>query len=92
MTLETDAELRKAAERRVNAKLGFRSHLIVYLLVNLGLLGINLATSPDYLWCVWPAGGWGIGLLAHGMSVYGSAPGGRERMIEAEMRRMRERR
>ena len=82
-------ELRRTAERRVTAKLGFRSHLFIYLLVNAGLVVLNLVTSPGYFWCLWPIAGWGIGLLAHGFSVYGAGHADRERMIAAEIARMR---
>ena len=89
MTDDPDQELRRIATRRADAKLGFRSHLMVYALVNGGLLALNLSTSPDYLWCLWPAFGWGIGLFAHGASVYGFVGGDRERMIEKELERLR---
>ena len=89
MTLPDDDELRRRAERRVNAKLGFRSHLMTYLLVNGGLVVLNLATSPGYLWCLWVVFGWGIGLAAHGLSVYGGGDADRDRMIEAELAKLR---
>ena len=89
MTSSADDELRMRAERRVAAKLGFRSHLFAYLLVNGGLVLLNLITSPNYLWCLWAMFGWGIGLIAHGFAVYGSGDVDRERMIEAELARLR---
>ncbi len=49
---------------------GFYNHLIAFIAVMLLLLGINLATSPEYLWVVWPALGWGIGLTVHGVGVF----------------------
>jgi hypothetical protein len=84
-----DGDLRRRAERRVAAKAGFRIHALVYVLVNAGLLGVNLLTSPQYLWACWPMVGWGIGLAAHGLSVYGSRPGWREAEIVREMDRLR---
>ena len=89
MTLSADDELRRRAERRVNAKLGFRAHLFAYLLVNGGLVLLNLITSPGYLWCLWVVFGWGIGLIAHGLAVYGSGDVDRGRMVEAELARLR---
>ncbi len=87
--LAGEAELRRAAERRVAAKSGFRIHALVYVLVNAGLLGMNIFTSPHYLWSGWPMFGWGIGLAAHGVSVYGARPGSREAEIKREIERMR---
>lgn len=49
---------------------GFRTHLIVYVAVNLLLIVIDVATSPQSLWFFWPLLGWGLGLLAHGFAVY----------------------
>lgn len=92
MTVDrTDADLRKLAERRADAKLGFRSHLVIYVLVNAGLAGLNLMTSPHILWFQWPLFGWGIGLAAHGMSVYGLPANDREKLVQAELERLRRR-
>jgi hypothetical protein len=52
---------------------GFAIHLAAYLLVNALLVGINLATNPDRLWCKWPLLGWGVGILAHGIATYACA-------------------
>ncbi len=77
------------AKARVEAKLGFYRHAIIYVLVNLLLLVINLSESPQYLWVKWPVMGWGIGLLAHGLSIFTPRwlRGQKERMIEREMER-----
>ena len=34
------------------------------------LAAINLFTSPGYLWFLWAALGWGIGVAVHGLSVF----------------------
>lgn len=92
MTQATEeADLRRMAERRADAKLGFRHHALVYVVVNAGLAGLNLLTSPQTLWFYWPLFGWGIGLAAHGLSVYGSSTEGRERAVQAEMEKLRRR-
>jgi transcriptional regulator with XRE-family HTH domain len=49
---------------------GFYSHLIKYVFVIFILFIINILNSPDYFWVVWPALGWGIGLLLHGLNVF----------------------
>ena len=89
MTMSTDDRLRQAAKLRVDARISFRIHLFVYLVVNGGLVLLNLVTSPGYLWCLWVAAGWGVGLVAHGYAVYGVAQVDRERMIQEELARMR---
>jgi hypothetical protein len=90
MTTDTERDLRRRAERRADAKIGFRIHVLIYVLVNAGLVVLNLLTSPDHLWFIWPMLGWGIGLLGHGLGVYAIGSHSRERMIEDELRRLRE--
>jgi len=85
----SDEDLRRLAARRVAARRGLISHASVYLVVNLGLVAINLATSPHYLWFVWAAFGWGIGLAAHAWSVFTFLSGDHERAVQAEMDRLR---
>ncbi len=86
-----DLELRRLAERRADVKLGFRTHFMAYLLVNAGLVLINLVTSPGYFWAIWPIIGWGLGLAAHFVAVYHFGGDVRERAVEAELRRLKER-
>ena len=49
---------------------GFYIHLAQYLVVTLGLLVLNLVVSPHRMWVFWVMGGWGIGILAHGLRVF----------------------
>ena len=46
----------------------FYQHLIVYAVVNAGLITLNLVTGQ--WWFVFPLLGWGIGIAAHGLSVF----------------------
>lgn len=84
-------EAYQSAKKRVQAKIGFYIHLAVYVGVNILLIIINLATSPQYFWFRWPLLGWSIGLFFHGMFIFVFS--GRkfkeikERMIEEEMKR-----
>ncbi len=84
-----EAELRRLAEQRVDARRGFYAHATVFIIVNSGLAAMNLLTSPHYLWFLWPLFGWGIGLAAHGWRVFEAHTGDRERAIQAEMDRLR---
>lgn len=61
------------ARRRVRAMTGFYVHAAVFVAVMLVLLAIDAATGPTW-WVQWPALGWGIGLAAHGLAVFGRAP------------------
>lgn len=46
-------------------KRGFIVHFVVYILVILGLVGINYTFTPDFPWWLFPAIGWGLGVLIH---------------------------
>jgi signal transduction histidine kinase len=62
----------RRARRRAAAQFGFYVHLVSYLGVISLLALINLLTSPWIPWFLWPAGGWGVGVFAHYMGVFGS--------------------
>ena len=71
MTPAAVAEKEEAEAFRYVRKLrGFYIHLSQYVLVNLGLIAVNLITSPRTLWVLWVIGGWGIGLAAHAFRVF----------------------
>jgi hypothetical protein len=88
---EKELELRRRAEQRADAKIGFRKHFIAYVVVNAALIAINLLTSPGYYWFVWPLLGWGIGVVAHFAAVYIDDGAARKRAGLAEMEKLRDR-
>lgn len=69
-----DEALERRARAHVRALRGFYVHVAMYVAVNLGLLAVNLLSSPDRLWFYWPLLGWGIGLVAHALRVF-TVPG-----------------
>lgn len=62
------------ARKKVEEIKGFYGNLTSYIVVNIGLMILNLATSPEYLWFLWPLLCWGIGLAVHGMVVFNYMP------------------
>jgi hypothetical protein len=90
----SDADLQVAARRHVNRKLGFFMHLTVYLVINIGLMAVNLWRAPAFMWSFGPLFGWGIGLLFHGLAVYLRDPGAtwKQRMIDNEIHRLKQNR
>lgn len=64
----------RRAEKRVKQVKGFYSHLFTYIVVNSGLIILNLATYPKHLWFFWPLLGWGIGVVCQGISVFNANP------------------
>jgi fatty acid desaturase len=72
------AEAQRDALRRA-ARAGLRAHVASYLSVMLLLVAIWLVVGVTagawYPWPVWPALGWGIGLLSHVRAAYGTSAG-----------------
>ena len=68
---DKESERYEAAKERVEEIKGFYVHLFIYVVVNIGLILIDVLTSPYNLWFYWPLLGWGIGIVAHATSVFG---------------------
>ena len=68
---EAEEALAFAKVRRIKR---FSIHIMQYGLVILMLAIINLVTSPGYLWFLWPALGWGIGLALHALRTFDLVP------------------
>jgi hypothetical protein len=60
---------RRTEARRAAAQREFADHLRTYLTVMALLVAIWALTGMGYFWPVWPALGWGIGILSHRASV-----------------------
>lgn len=65
----TDQQLHELARKRVE----FRSHLIVYCVINAILWLIWFLTGQGYIWPIWPTAGWGVGLIFHYLFEYRSS-------------------
>ncbi len=61
-------EEERRAMNEVRKLKGFYSHLTMYVLIIAGLFVLNILTNPEYIWAKWPAMGWGIGIISHGLS------------------------
>ena len=89
-TTLTEDQILRRAKRRVGLKTGFMTHALVFVLVNLGLFGVNLF-SGGQRWHLFPLLGWGLGLAIHGVVTLIALRGDgyRERMLAAEVERVR---
>ncbi|WP_417381169.1 2TM domain-containing protein [Gimesia sp.] len=78
------------AKERVEKKMGFMIHCGIYVVVNAGLIALNLTRSPDKYWFIWPLLGWGIGVVFHAFKVFGPARTAslKEKMIEKEQSKL----
>lgn len=92
---EANSDLEAQAKKRVDAKLGFLTHLLVFCCVNLGFF--VLGSLGDWHWqfghAPFPIWGWGLGLVIHGVVTWASLQGRdlRGSMMAREMQRLRER-
>ena len=60
--------------QQAKARAKFKSHVVVYVLVNAGLWviwALNPKSSDLVPWPVWVAAFWGIGLVLRGAAAYG---------------------
>jgi hypothetical protein len=81
-------DLKRIARRRAGAKLGLYIHAGVYVAVNTFLALVQMRTTPQILWNLWPLAGWGLGLAIHATVVLLAASGLRERMEADELRKL----
>ncbi|MFO7815419.1 MAG: 2TM domain-containing protein [Halanaerobiales bacterium] len=66
-----EEEKYEKAKEKVKEIKDFYSHLLVYLVVNIGIFIINYIVSPGNYWFYWPLIGWGIGIAVHWTQVFG---------------------
>ncbi len=62
------------AQKKVEEIKGFYGNLGGYIIVMIVLAVVNLLTYPQFLWFLFPAAGWGIGVLIHGLAVFDYLP------------------
>ena len=66
---EHDAAVERAT-KRVKELRDFYVHVTVYVVVNAGLVLLDLVQGDGLQWAQWVIFGWGIGLAAHAVSVF----------------------
>jgi len=83
-----DADFEATARRRAGARMGWYVHAFVYLVVNTVLAALSLSTGRH--WAIFPALGWGLGLLLHGLGVWLALGGGglQQRLLAQERARL----
>lgn len=74
-TNETYQQRYTRAKARVDELRNFYSHLFVYIIVISGIAAFNYYHNEwRYAWFLFAAGGWGIGIIAHGLATFGVNP------------------
>lgn len=76
--MESTSKIEEGALAKIQQKVeeikGFYGNLLSYIVVITGLAILNLLTNPQYLWFLYPAGGWGLGVFLHWVKVYNRIP------------------
>lgn len=62
------------AQKKIEDIKGFYGNLSSYIVIITGIAILNLTTSPEHLWFMYPAIGWGIGVVIHGVTVFNYMP------------------
>jgi class 3 adenylate cyclase len=75
--------------RRSALEANVRTHLAIYVAVNVMLVGIWAASGGGYFWPVWPILGWGIGVGCHAAPLLARRPQPHRRGTAARERRPR---
>jgi len=85
----TQPDAHAKARERATVKYGFFVHAGIYVAVMVLLVFINLVTSPQAIWFVWPLIGWGFAVVLHGVRVFLLANKNvvTEKLTERELRR-----
>ncbi len=86
----TPEEIERIARKRASAKLGWYVHAAVYLLVNGAMFMASVYGLRQRPWTIYPALGWGLGLLLHGVAVFllGAGSSLRENLVRKERERL----
>ncbi len=89
-----DRKLIEKAKKKVQAKKDFFAHLMSFIGTMVFLFIVNLVTSPDFWWVLFPFAGWGLTVLGHYFSVFGffgiKSEDWEEKEIAKEMDRLKQ--
>ena len=72
METKEEYERYQKASKKVQEIKGFYSHLIAYLFVIPIIAFVNIKYTPEHFRFFYPMIGWGIGVLFHGIGVFGT--------------------
>ena len=70
-SIEAEEAVAFARVRNIKA---FYMHVARYVVLVAFLALVNLLTSPDYFWAIWPALGLGIAVIGHGLRTFDMVP------------------
>lgn len=65
LTVEEEKAIRQVRDIKA-----FYAHLLAYVVCMPVIVVINMVTTPEHIWFVYTAIGWGLGVLSHGVAVF----------------------
>ena len=78
----------KKAKENAKKKIDFIQHAITYCVVISALAIFNNIVSPEFQWWIFPALGWGIGVLGHWVSVSNVGANWEESLVKRELKKL----
>lgn len=60
-----------AARKQARREAAFYRNLAAFVLVNAFLVALNLLTSPEHFWAIYPILGWGLGVVSQAFATFG---------------------
>lgn len=88
--MQNEEKLQELAKKRVQARSGFVGHLLMYLVINAGLIAIWAFSGRGYPWFMWPVICWGAAVAVHAVMLWiGPDSPTEERAIAREVERLR---
>ncbi|WP_332776460.1 2TM domain-containing protein [Polaromonas sp.] len=87
-TTLSQEELENLARKRAAARMSWYIHALVFIALNTVFAAASLFTGHH--WAVFPAFGWGLGLMIHGLVVFMALPGSglHERLLQQERQKL----
>ncbi|MGH8831856.1 MAG: 2TM domain-containing protein [Polaromonas sp.] len=81
-------ELENLARKRAAVRMGWYIHALVFIALNAVFATASLFTGRH--WAVFPAFGWGLGLMIHALVVFMALPGSglHERLLQQERQKL----
>lgn len=66
---KTKTDIKQIAREKINDRIGFLSHFVIYVLSSCAFLGIDFFITKEADWAYLPLFVWGIALFSHGFTV-----------------------
>ncbi|MFX0002176.1 MAG: 2TM domain-containing protein [Candidatus Hodarchaeota archaeon] len=64
----SEESLRKIAAQKVSFRFSVKIHTFIFILINILLIIVNLFSTPEFYWFLFPLFSWLIGLTMHALS------------------------